>query len=128
MKIYLYEMIVPFDLLDGTKDICELYSIMIPTPSDHFKSLNEVICWLNGLKMSERLKYIEDDTIMIYKHAVSCKDQLLESGYNAKKGEVLSTDESYSFHWHNNRWTPWNEMPDYVEPNELNMEIKDIEL
>ncbi len=126
-KIYLNETIIPSRLLDENKESIKMYSVMHPEPSDHFNELNEVIEWLNTLKMSDRLKYIENNTIMIYSHVVACREIETDHNYTISKGEVISTDEAYSIHWTGKKWVPWNELPGYIDPF-TDTEIIDIKL
>ena len=80
--------------------------------SPYFGNIKELLRWYNSLRLDKKVKYSSiinrKRYIFIYQHFVSEKDQIMESGYHAKKGEVVSTDEHKIYCLDNHKWH-WEE-------------------
>lgn len=82
------------------------YSTMSPVQSPMMSSVREVMDWFNTSN-DVKPSFVKEGYVCIYVHIIANQDTCID-GYNAIKGEVISTDEAAGWDYINNKWVPWS--------------------
>ena len=85
------------------------YSTMYPVKSPILPDQQSVVEWFNHASNEIKRQFQLNGCLCIYEHVIANQVVTLSHGYQAQKGEILSTDESWGFDWTPRGWKAWGE-------------------
>lgn len=80
------------------------YSTFHPIKSPHFATRSRLMRWFREeLSVDQKVRFVQSNFLAIYINTIAAVEMDVH-GYQAKKGEILSTDESDVYDFTKGKW------------------------